>query len=156
MIYYVEADTQEEIARLLRGRGRTLVTAPPRTGKTIELIRYAEERYPNGRFAVVAKDGKHIVDTHWLIYNGLTWVDAVTKKLLNEKLKGEDPVAPLVVTPQWIHDCMINKSTPIFVDDWDLLSEEAQRKIYKHRLFIAAVRSSEESIDASSEEDQNG
>ena len=56
MIHHATADNAEDIAKLLRSRGRIVVTAPSRSGKTTELIRYAEERYPNGRFAIVAKD----------------------------------------------------------------------------------------------------
>ncbi len=141
MIHHATAENAEEIARLLRSRGRIVITDPPKSGKTTELIRYAEERYPNGRFAVVAQEKDHlfIIKLHWLIHNELTWADLVTKRLLGEKLEGEDVVEPMMFTPESVMVQTFNASTPTFVDDWHLLSEHARAIICKRRLFIAAT-----------------
>jgi len=143
MIHHATAETSEDIARILRSRGRIIITAPPRSGKTTELIRYAEDRYPNGRFAVVAEENDHprIIKLHWLIFNGISQVDVVAKKLLGQKLEGEDVVEPMMFTPESIMFRRFNASTPTFVDNWHLLSKEAQSTIIRRRLFIAAVSS---------------
>jgi hypothetical protein len=144
MIYHAKADTAEEIAKLLRQRGRTIVTAPPRSGKTTELIRYAEERYPNGRFVVVAKEEQHpyIVKLHWCLSNGISFVDVVAKRLLGQELEGEfDVNPPTLLTPETVMYRTWNASTPLLVDEWSSLPEAAHRAILKHRLFIASVTS---------------
>jgi hypothetical protein len=142
MIHYATAENAEDIARLLRSRGRIVVTAPPRSGKTTELIRYAEERYPNGRFAVVCarkEDHKYITRLHWNIWNGISFVDVVAKRLLGQELEGDEVIEPTLLTPEWLY--IPNPSIPVFCDDWGLIPEEAQRIIAKKRLFIAAVNS---------------
>ena len=142
MVYYETAETAEDIARLLRSRGRIVVTAPPRSGKTTELIRYAEERYPNGRFAVIIakeEDQKRIIKLHWRLYNGISHVEVVAKRLLGQELEGEDVMTPVVVTMKGIY--VVSPSCPIFVDEINLLPEPAQRAIFKRRLFIAATTS---------------
>jgi hypothetical protein len=142
MIHYATAENAEDIARLLRSRGRIVVTAPPRSGKTTELIRYAEERYPNGRFAVVCarkEDHKYITRLHWNIWNGISHVEVVAKRLLGQELEGEDVMTPVVVTMKGIY--VVSPSCPIFVDEINLLPEPAQRAIFKRRLFIAATTS---------------
>ena len=144
-IYRREAETAEDIARLLRSRGRIVITAPPRSGKTTELIRYAEERYPNGRFAVVAKPEDHanIVKIHWLLFNGFTFVDVVAKRLLGQELEGEEVNEPTLLTPEQATFRTFNPSTPTFVDSWNTLSRNQQQAIIKRRLFIAATMSKE-------------
>jgi thymidine kinase len=142
MIYYETAETAEDIARLLRSRGRIVVTAPPRSGKTTELLKYAEERYPNGRFAVIIakeEDQKRIIKLHWRLYNGISHVEVVAKRLLGQELEGEDVMTPVVVTMKGIY--VVSPSCPIFVDEINLLPEPAQRAIFKRRLFIAATTS---------------
>lgn len=146
MIYYETAQNAEEIARLLRSRGRIVITAPPRSGKTTELLRYAEERYPNGRFAIVLANpdkDKYTIKLHWCIYNEISFSDVVAKRLLGEELDGEDINSPMILIPNMLSPAnfgkMINPHTPIFVDDWHLLSEEAQSTLCKRKLFIAAV-----------------
>jgi thymidine kinase len=142
MIHYATAETAEDIARLLRSRGRIVVTAPPRSGKTTELLKYAEERYPNGRFAVIIakeEDQKRIIKLHWRLYNGISHVEVVAKRLLGQELEGEDVMTPVVVTMKGIY--VVSPSCPIFVDEINLLPEPAQRAIFKRRLFIAATTS---------------
>jgi thymidine kinase len=142
MVYYETAETAEDIARLLRSRGRIVVTAPPRSGKTTELLKYAEERYPNGRFAVIIakeEDQKRIIKLHWRLYNGISHVEVVAKRLLGQELEGEDVMTPVVVTMKGIY--VVSPSCPIFVDEINLLPEPAQRAIFKRRLFIAATTS---------------
>lgn len=140
--YRREAQNAEEIAKHLRSRGRTVITAPPRSGKTTELIRYAEERYPNGRFAVVCareEDRKKIIQTHWNVFNGIGFVDVIAKRLLGEKLKGEEVNEPTILVPPNLY--FRDPFQPIFVDDFNLLPSAAQRAILKRQLFIAAVTS---------------
>lgn len=152
MIHHVKAETQEDIARLLRARGRIVITAPPRSGKTFELIRYAEDRYPNGRFAVVAKEEDHpyIFKMHWNIFNGITFAEVCASRLLGKNLEGEDAMNPTLLTPEQAMFRTWNASTPLFVDEWFSLPESAHRAILKHRLFIAATTG--ESTHASTEE----
>lgn len=141
--YRREAQNAEEIAKHLRSRGRTVITAPPRSGKTTELIRYAEERFPNGRFAFVVKEEDHprIIRLHWLIYNGFSQADVVAARLLGDKLKGEDVNPPQLIYPEMVWARTLNPNTPTFVDDWNTLTEEVKKEIIKRRLFISAVTS---------------
>ena len=141
-VYYREAANAEEVAKLLRTRGRTIITAPSRCGKTTELIKYAEERYPNGRFAVFAKaeDHPYIIKLHWRISNGISFVDVVAKRLLGEKVEGEFEVnPPALFTPEAALYRTFNPSTPTLVDDWNVFTEAQKSAILKRRLFIAAV-----------------
>jgi hypothetical protein len=141
MIHHATAENAEEIARLLRTRGRIIITAPARSGKTTELLRYAEERFPNGRFAVVAQKNHHdyIIELHWNIFNGISITELVAARLLGEELERKDVNDPILYDPEHLYFRHGNYSTPLFVDNWGLLSEEAQRIISKHKLFIAAV-----------------
>lgn len=152
MIHHATAENAEEIARLLRSRGRIVINAPARSGKTTELIRYAEERYPNGRFAVYAhgKDHAYLTRLHWLIYNGLTWADVVAKRLLGQELDGQDVNPPQFLTPESAVWITFNPSTPTFCDCWEVFTEPQKKAILKRRLFIAAVQGEHH---ASSEED---
>jgi len=141
VIHHATAVDAKDIARLLRSSGRIIVTAPARSGKTTELIKYAEERYVNGRFAVVcpkAEDHKYIIRLHWQIWNELTFSDVVAKRLLGQPLEGEDVNPPLMLTPENLH--LLMPSTPVFVDSWNCLPESAHRAILKKDLFIAAVQ----------------
>ena len=157
MIHHAQAETAEGIANLLRSRGRIIITAPPRSGKTTELIRYAEERFPNGRFAVVCANedvGKYIIRLHWNIYNGISFANFCAKRLLGEKIKGEDVNEPTILTPN--HNLYSgNPSIPFFADEWNLLPQDTQRAIVKRRLFIAATTSPRENTTHASEEDQD-
>jgi len=155
-VYHREAKNAEEIARLLRSRGRIVITAPPRSGKTTELLRYAEERYPNGRFAVACgkeEDDGRIIQLHWNVYNNISFVDIVSKRLLGQEIEGEDVNPPTILAHSSLLYRTVNQSTPIFVDEWGLLPENVQRAILKRRLFIAAVSTSTGENDA--EEGQN-
>lgn len=146
-VHYRDAENAKEIAALLHNRGRTVITAPPRCGKTTELIRYAENRYPNGRFAVVAHPDKHgyITKLHWLIYNELTQANLVASRLLGKELEGEEVRTPYLMTAESVMYRAFSKHTPIFVDEFQLLPENARRVIIKHKLFIAAVATKGES-----------
>jgi hypothetical protein len=141
MIHHATAQNAEEIARLLRSRGRIVITAPPLCGKTTEILRYAEGRYPNGRFTLVCPDLKktgYLVKLHWCISNDISFTDVVAKRLLGEELEGDDVNHPTIMTPDHL-EYLANPHTPIFADDWNLLSEKAQSTICKRKLFIAAV-----------------
>jgi hypothetical protein len=151
--YRREAQNAEEIAKLLRSRGRIVITAPSKSGKTTELIDYAESRYPNGRFSVICPSEAHkekLIYIHWLVSNHLTFVDVVVKRLLGEKLEGEDVNEPTILIPPLPPKFCPSPFTPIFVDDWNLLPTAARRAILKRKLFIAAVTSKGE-FDAEEE-----
>ena len=154
MIHHAQAETAEGIANLLRSRGRIIITAPPRSGKTTELIRYAEERFPNGRFAVVCANedvGKYIIRLHWNIYNGISFAEMCAKRLLGEELEGEDINEPTILFPP--HLFLPNQFVPVFVDNFYLLPNSAQRIILKHKFFVAAVTG--ENAHAEAEESQD-
>ena len=140
MIHHAQAEDAEEIARLLRSRGRIVITAPPKSGKTTELIRYAEERFPNGRFAVCCKDedtGNYITRLHWCLYNGISHSEVCAKRLLGEELEGEEVNTPTVLFPPHLY--LPNQFVPVFADNFYLLPNSAQRTILKHKFFVAAV-----------------
>lgn len=141
--YRREAQNAEEIAKFLRERGRTIISAPPRSGKTTELLRYAEGRYPNGRFAIVAQEDRHayITELHRRIYNGFTQADVIAARLLGTKLKYEEVNPPYFVHPNSVWARTFGVSTPVFVDRWDVLTEDAKKEIIRRRLFIAATTS---------------
>jgi hypothetical protein len=155
-VHYREATTAHEIADLLHNRGRIIITAPPRSGKTTELLRYAENRYTNGRFVVVAQQDKHenIINLHWQICNGLTRAEVVAKRLLGQEIQGEDVNPPMLLTPEAVMYRPWRASTALFVDEWFSLSEAAHRVILKHRLFIAATSSREKDNDAEKDQDR--
>jgi len=155
-VYHREAANAQEVAKLLRARGRTIITGPARCGKTTELLRYAEDRYPNGRFAVVAQEERHayITELHKRIHNGFSLADVVAARLLGEKLKYEDVPAPYFINPISVWSPTFGQSTPVFVDRWNTLTEAQQKEIIKRRLFIAAIASTGED-NASSQEDQD-
>lgn len=142
-ISHREAKNAEEIAKFLRERGRTIISAPPRSGKTTELLRYAEEKYPNGRFVVVAHEDRHayITELHRRIYSGFSIADVVAARLMGDKLKYEEVNPPRLINPISVWSPTFGESTPFFVDRWNVLTEDAKKEIIKRRLFIAAVGS---------------
>lgn len=146
---YINANTAEEIALALRGQGgefdrilrakevadrllgkkkeksATLVTAPRQSGKTTELLRFAEEQYPNGQFAVVCLN-QHIIHSICSIYR---------------ELRGDQSVSPpLMLLP---HNLKLvgNERRPLFCDELGLFTEEQQECITKYPHFMAAVTS---------------
>lgn len=145
----VSANTAEEIAQSLRGQRREvsdaqraaevaakllgkkekskgmIIEAPHRSGKTVELLRYAEEKYPNGQYAIVCPSQRmqeHILTTR---YSLLEW---------------RESVIPLMLTPDNIMS-MSGQIKPIFCDEWDLLPENTHKIIIDSGLFVAAVTS---------------
>lgn len=152
-VYHREAKDAKEIAGHLRSRGRVVITGPARCGKTTELIRYAEERFPNGRFAIVAQEDRHayIIELHRRIYNGISQATVVAARLLGEKLKFEEVNAPYLIRPGAVWARTFGVSTPVFVDRWNVLTEDAKREIMKRRLFIAAIQTKGE-LDATEED----
>jgi hypothetical protein len=108
-------------------------------------MRYAEERYPNGRFAVVTPtkaDHANIIRLHWLISNEISYVDVVAKRLLGEKLEGEEVNKPKLLSAENLY-IPSDQGLPIFCDDWNLFPNSAHRAIMKRILFIAAVGTGE-------------
>ena len=141
MIHRATAENAEQVARLLRTRGRLIITAPPRSGRTTELLKYAEERFPDGRFVVVAPEESHahIIHIHWREANGIGHVQEVAAALRGEKLQGESVNPPRLIYPEMVWSRVIANTTPVFVDGWNSLTEEVKKEILKHRFFVAAI-----------------
>lgn len=159
---YATAETAQEIAQLLRGEGEKfiagkvadrllgkkessgiVITSPRRSGKTTELLKYAEEKNPNGDFCVVCRDIEsqtRIIHQHWLLFNRIDQSDVVAKRLLGEPLGGVGVTPPLMLNPSNLH-LLRGQGSPVYVDEWALLPEDAQRTILDSGLLIAAVTS---------------
>lgn len=145
----VNANTSEEIALALRGQGgefdklfrakevadrllgkkkeksAILVTSPRQSGKTIELLRFAEEKYPNGQYAIVSPNQRmqeQILTTRYLL---LEW---------------KESIIPLMLTPDNIMS-MRGQVKPILCDEWSMLPEKTQDIVIQSGLFVAAVTS---------------
>jgi hypothetical protein len=150
MVDFVYAETREEIARQLRGDKGVVVRAPRGVGKTVELLKFAEEKYPNGQFAVICMNAvvqKDIIKTHWKIFNRISQADIVAKRLLGEPLGGVDINPPLVLTPDNLHLLRMS-GRPLFIDEYRAVRDSASKEImdflndnYIHQKFIAGVTS---------------
>ena len=147
----VAAQTGQEIADLLRGTGegevfqrlyaakcaekllgkkpdsRIVITAPRRSGKTTELLKYAEENHPNGQFIIVCLN--HDVQQE---IGRLYW------EIMGKQSVG--PTPPLMLTPGNLASTR-GQRNPIFVDEWDALPLETRNTILQTGLFRAAVTS---------------
>lgn len=148
---YINANTAEEIGLALRGRSGEydekvraaevadrllgikktisgiIVTAPRQSGKTTELLRYAEEKYPNGQFAIVTLNDsvqQAILHRYW--------------SLLRPNVAG---MPPLALTPNNLNLYRRHGTRPIFCDEWDLYPEQARKTILETGQFVAAVTS---------------
>jgi hypothetical protein len=146
----INANTAEEIALALRGQGGefdkilrakqvadrllgktkdtqgTVVTAPRQSGKTTELLRYAEEKYPNGQFTVVCLN-RYVQSSICHIYRDL---------------RGDPSVSPpLMLTPDNLSSMSGRRVNPVFVDEWSLLPGNTIDKILNLGTFVAAVTS---------------
>jgi len=146
---YINATTAEEIALALRGQGGEydkilrakevadrllgnkgdksgiVITAPRQAGKTTELLRYAEEKYPSGQFAVVTLN-RYMQINACYIYRDLRGYPEVNP--------------PLMLTPDNLK--LVNtQGKPLFCDDLNLFSEAMRDEILNHKFFAAAVSS---------------
>lgn len=146
---HINANTSTEIALALRGQAGEydrilrakevadrllgnkkdtsgiIVTAPRQSGKTTELLRYAEEKNPNGQFAFVCLN-QHIIHSVCSIYRELRANPSASPPLMllpsNLKLVG-------------------NETKPLFCDELGLFTEQMQADILGYRNFVAAVTS---------------
>jgi hypothetical protein len=162
---YATAKTAEEIARLLRSSQESrrdagwddeekltikaitpepiCITAPRQSGKTTELLKFAEEKNHGGHFVMVCRDQeaqKWIIHRHWLLFNRIDQSDVVAKRLLGEPLGGVGVTPPLMLNPSNLH-LLRGQGSPVYVDEWALLPEDAQRTISDSGRLIAAVTS---------------
>lgn len=159
---HVSAQTGQEIAQALRGGGEVslklhaekcadrllgnksasgiVITAPRQSGKTTELLRYAEEKYPISQFAVVCinqESQQQIIHQHWMLFNPSQRLDRNTTKLLGDVVHVNPP---LIITPDNI-SILLGRRFPVFVDEWNLLDDITQEDIIDSGRFVATVTS---------------
>lgn len=166
---YANAETAQDIASLLRlkdseenlvakkvadrllgkttikGEGKgIIITAPRQSGKSTELLKYAEERNPFGNFAVVClnqETQKYIVNLHWKLFNNIGPSDIVAARLLGKPVKGDAVSPPLMVSPSTIH-LLRGRGLPIYVDELGAISNDRMMdSLLATGLFMAAVTS---------------
>lgn len=142
---YAHAQTTEDIARLLRSAQEPIIiTAPRRSGKTTELLKFAEEKNPCGQFAIVCcnfERQKQIIRRHWEIFNRIDQADIVAKKLLGQPLGGIDINPPLMIVPGMFH-LLRGHSRPIYIDELgEISNEDTMKNVLDTGMFVAAVTS---------------
>ena len=144
---YVSAQNSQEIAQYLRGEGEVseairaekvadrllgrksktgiVITAPRQSGKTTEMLRFAEEKYPNGKFAIICLN-KYMIDSICHMYRDLK----------------SDPnvMPPLMLLPDNLR-LVGNERRPLFCDELSLFSEQMREDILGYHNFEAAVTS---------------
>jgi hypothetical protein len=144
-VNYATAETAQDIARLLRSNHPELIiTAPRRSGKTTELLRYAESKNPNGQFVVVCHNFERqnlIIRRHWELFNRISQADIVAKRLLGEPLGGIDVTPPLMISPGTFH-VLRGNNLPIYVDELgEISNEDVMKRVIETGRFVAAVTS---------------
>jgi hypothetical protein len=142
---YVNAETAQDIARLLRSNQTELIiTAPRRSGKTTELLKYAESKNPNGQFVVVCHNferQKQIIRRHWELFNRISQADIVAKRLLGEPLGGINVNPPLMVCPGNWH-LLHGHNKPIYIEELgEISNEDTMKFVVETGRFRAAVTS---------------
>lgn len=143
---YESAQTAQDIARLLRTQrdGPIQISAPRQSGKTTELLKYAEEKNPNGMFAVVClnhEEQKRIIRRHFDIFNRTSQAEMVAARLLGKPTGGIDINPPLMITPSTLH-LLRGHGRPIYVDELGAIpSDDIMEILLKTRLFVASVTS---------------
>lgn len=142
---HARAETAQDIARLLRSAQEPItIVAPRRSGKTTELLKFAEEKNPNGQFAIVCHNyerQKIIIRRHWEIFNRVSQSDIVAKRLLGEPLGGVDVNPPLMISPGNFH-LLRGHSKPIYVDELgEISNEDTMKYVLDTGRFRAAVTS---------------
>jgi hypothetical protein len=164
---YATASTAEDIARLLRSSQESrrdagwddeekefikaitpepiCIAAPRQSGKTTELLKFAEERNSHGAYTIICLSDeiqKQIIRMHWMIFNRISVADICAKRLLGEPLGAINVMPPLMLTPTNLHLLRgSNNGRQIFVDEWNALAEDAQRTILDSGRLVAAVTS---------------
>lgn len=101
------------------------MTAPRQSGKTMELLKFAEEKYPNGQYAIVCPNQRmqeHILITRYLL------------------LEYRESIIPLMLTPGNVI-YIRGQGKPVLCDDWNMLPEKTQDIVIESGLFVAAVTS---------------
>ena len=142
---YANADTAQDIARLLRSAQEPIqITAPRRSGKTTELLKFAEKKNPLGQFSIVCANQERqeqIIRLHWKIFNRISQADIVAKRLLGEPLGGVDINPPLMICPGIFH-LLRGHNNPIYVDELGSISNEDTMKfVLDTGRFVASVTS---------------
>lgn len=143
---YEKAETAQGINRLLRSNSGIVITAPRDSGKTRELIKFAETKHPNSQFAVVCANQKiqaMIIRMHFGMVSkkGLTQAELVARRLMGEgTLRDGEVNPPLMITPSNIQN-LRGRNLPIFCDEWNSFPSDVQRIIIDTGLFVAAVTS---------------
>ena len=160
---YIQAETAQDIAEILRLQRKDVnerinadevasrllgqkkaspgmvITAPRRSGKTTELLRFAEEKFSGSQYCVVSMNyevQRQIIRKHWELFNAAN----VAKKLKGQATEGNEVNPPLMLTPDVLH-LNRGRNSPMFCDEWNLFSEETQNAILETGLFVAAVTS---------------
>lgn len=138
-VFYWSAKTAEEIASHLRCKDRMVVTAPRGTGKTTELLRYAEERCPDKDYVVVCLNQdrqRQIIRRHWEMYNASN----VAKRLMGQRVESFGINPPLMIHLDNFH-LLRGQRRGIFVDEFDEFQEQSREALLDNELFVAAVTS---------------
>lgn len=137
--YYENADTSEDIRRFLYKQGRVVITAPRQSGKTTELLLFAEGKNPLGQFIVVCMNREvqaHIIYRHREIFES----GNVAKRLTGSKIESTIVNPPLILTPENLR-FIRGQGKPVFVDEFKMLTEDEQKEILDSGLFVAGVTS---------------
>lgn len=141
---HARAETAADIARLLRSAQEPItIVAPRQSGKTTELLKFAEEKNPSGQFAMVCRDQitqAGIIRRHWMLFNRIDQSDIVAKRLLGEPLGAVGVTPPLMITPSNLH-LLRGQGRIIYVDEWESFTDKVKDEILGYGRFVAGVSS---------------
>jgi len=138
-VYYETAQTSEDIRSLLEKTARVVITAPRRSGKTTELLKYANEQHPFSAYCIVCLNQdiqRQIILRHRELFNAKN----VAKRLNGFKIEETEVNPPLMLTPNNLK-LLRGHHKPVYVDEYNSLPEDAQKAILDSGLFVAAVTS---------------
>ena len=138
-VYYESADNSDAIRRFLHSQGRVVVTAPRQSGKTTELLLFAEGKYPLGQFIVVCLN-QQMQESIILKHREIFQAGNMAKRLNGQKIDSLEVNPPLILTSGNIK-FMRGQGKSLFVDEFNLLSEGVQKEILDSGLFEADVSS---------------
>ncbi len=151
---HVNANTAEEIGMMLRGEGEEynrhfkahqmawallgkdvdksiLITAPRRSGKTTELLKFAKERHPHGEFIIICPNMQM---KQMIIQMYHEMFDKVGSRFIYRNL-------PVIVYLSVINEVR-GYNYPIYIDDWNSIGElEDISRAGLWNNFVAAVTS---------------
>jgi len=168
-VIYAKAETAQEIASLLRmmdseekiqakivadrllGKSKKcddekgiIINAPRRSGKTTELLKYAEEKNPYGQFAVVCSNfdrQQQIIKIHLEIFNKITQASKVADRLLGNPITGRAVNPPLMISPGSFY-LLRGSCRPVYVDELgEISNEDTMKYVLDTGRFVAAVTS---------------